>query len=155
MNTSDFENKMEKLTSPMVHSETTKRVLKIALVNARKSANIGLVLLAFPLLFFLGNVFKYQLGIDLGFIAVFVSWIGSLDTVPVLNWIVRFLLLGGPAVAILINLLAITHFYSDKESNEFIVTFKLKWVNIFIILFCGLLLFLFMFYLMVENIKPA
>lgn len=153
MKANEFENKMENLTSPSVQSETTKRVLKIALVNARKSANIGIVLLALPLLFFSVNVFKYQLGIDLGFIASFVSWIGSLDTIPVLNWVVRFVLLGGPVVAILINLLAITHFYTDKESNEFVVTVKLKWLNISIILFCGLLLFLFMSYLIVENIN--
>lgn len=153
MKANEFENKMENLTSPSVQSETTKRVLKIALVNARKSANIGIVLLALPLLFFSVNVFKYQLGIDLGFIASFVSWIGSLDTIPVLNWVVRFVLLGGPVVAILINLLAITHFYTDKESNEFVVTVKLKWLNISIILFCGLLLFLFISYLIVENIN--
>ena len=153
MNDKDFKTRMENLETPQVQSESTRRVLKVVLINARKSANIGLVLLVLPFIFMIGNIFKYNLGIDLGFIDIFVGWIGSLDSIPVVNWVVRVVLLGGPAVAILINLLAITHFYTDKESNEFVVTFKLKWLNISIILFCGLLLFLFMSYLIVENIN--
>ncbi len=153
METKNFENKMENLTTPQIRSESTKRILKITLLNSRKSAGIGLLLIALPFVFMLGNVLKYNLGIDIGFINLFVQWIGSFDTIPFVNWIVRILLLGGPMIAILINLMAITHFYTDKKANEFIITLKLRWLNILIILFCSLIMFLFFSYLIVENLN--
>lgn len=144
---------MENLTIPNIKSNATKEVLKITLLNSRKSAHLGVLLLLLPFLFFFGNVAKYNLGIDLDFINLFLGWIISLDTVPVVNWLIRFTLLGGPILAILFNLFAIMHMYSNHETHEFIITLKLKWVNIAIIILCGLILLLFFTYLVVENMN--
>ncbi len=149
----EIKMKMENLSIPDVKSDATKEVLKITLLNSRKSAHLGILLLLLPFLFFFGNVAKYNLGIDLGFISIFLSWIISLDTVPVVNWLIRFILLGGPVLAILFNLFAIMHMYTNRQTHEFIITLKLKWVNISIILLCGLILLLFFTYLVVENVN--
>lgn len=148
-----LKRKMENLTIPNIKSNATKEVLKITLLNSRKSAHLGVLLLLLPFLFFFGNVAKYNLGIDLDFINLFLGWIISLDTVPVVNWLIRFILLGGPILAILFNLFAIMHMYSNHETHEFIITLKLKWVNIAIIILCGLILLLFFTYLVVENMN--
>ncbi|MCH7512551.1 MAG: hypothetical protein IH947_01190 [Bacteroidetes bacterium] len=148
-----LKRKMENLTIPNIKSNATKEVLKITLLNSRKSAHLGVLLLLLPFLFFFGNVAKYNLGIDLDFINLFLGWIISLDTVPVVNWLIRFILLGGPILAILFNLFAIMHMYTNHETHEFIITLKLKWVNIAIIILCGLILLLFFTYLVVENMN--
>ena len=154
-NMEDLEKHMENLSNPEVYSESRKNLLKLTLLNSKKSAYIGAMLILLPFLFAFANIFKYQLGIDLGFIAAFVTWIGSFDDTPFVNWLIRFLLLGGPVVAVLVNLLAITHFYIDKPSNEFIITLKLKWLNISIIAFCLFILFIFLFYLVAENLMEG
>jgi hypothetical protein len=153
MENDEFAKKMENISTPDISSEARKKHLKITLLNARKSARVGILLVIIPFVFAIANIFKYNFGVDLGFISNFVEWIASLDTVPVVNWMVRLLLLGGPLVAVLANIFAITHFYTDRELKEFVVTFKLKWLNIAIILICSTILLAFLFYLMVENIS--
>lgn len=153
MNNQEFEKKMENLSAPSIRSESTKQILKITLLNARKTANVGLLLLILPFIFVFGNIFKYELGIELGFITSFLDWLMSLDQSPVINWIIRFFILGAPAIAALANLLAITHFFYEKESNQFIISVKLKWINIAVILFCSLIVFVLLGYLIVENVN--
>ena len=148
----DFEKKMENLSTPEISSQSRKNQLKLTLLNSKKSAYVGFVLIILPFLFAFANIFKYQLGIDLGFISAFITWIGSFDDTLVINWALRILLLGGPMVAVFVNLLAITHFHTDKQSNEFIITFKLKWLNITIILVCSFVLLIFLLYLVAENL---
>ncbi len=70
----------------------------------------------------------------------------------VLSWIIRSVLLGGPLLAIFINLLAILHFHYDKTAKEILITLKLKWQNITIIVFCSSVFMIFFIYLLVENI---
>ena len=90
-------------------------------------------------------------GHRLGFISQFIDWIVSLDNTPFVNWLIRFLLLGAPAVVALANFLAITHFYVDKELKEFNMTVRLRWMNIIVMLLClGVFSVLFA-YLIVEN----
>jgi len=151
----DIEKHMENLVTPQVRSESRKNLLKLTLLNSKKSAYLGTMLVILPFLFALANIFKYQLGIDLGILSAFVTWIGSFDDTSVVNWIIRFLLLGGPVVAVLVNLLAITHFYIDKPSKELIITCKMKWLNIAIIVFCSFILFIFLFYLVAENLMEG
>ena len=150
MEQEDFNKKMEKLKTPDITSQETQKYLKLTLLNARKSINIGIVLILLPFVFVFANIAKYNMGIDLGFVSRFVEWIMAFDKTPGINWILRFMLLGGPALAIIINLLSITHFYNDRESNEFVVTFRLKWLNISLILFCGFILSIFMMYALAE-----
>ena len=143
---------MEKIPVPVVESAAQKRILKLTLLNARRSATAGLMLLVLPFLFVFANIFKYELGIELGAITTFVEWVGSHDQTPVLNWIVRFLLLGGPAIAILVNLMAITHIYHNREQKELVVTLKIRWVNLSILIVCFAVLAIFALYLLAENI---
>jgi len=152
MKANEFEKKMENMTSPDVTSDSTKQFLKVTLMGAQRSASLGFVLLAIPFLFIFVNIFKYQLGLDMGFLSTFISWIGSLDRFPGVNWLVRFILLGGPVLAVILNVLAITHLHHNRTMKEVVITLKLKWVNISILLICGGILAIFFLYLLVENV---
>lgn len=139
------------MKTPEISSSAQKRALKITLLNAQKSAIGGLMLLLVPFLFLLGNIFQYELGVEVPVLSTFSAWLASFDEVPGISWLVRFLLLGGPLIAVLINVLAITHVVHDKKSNELILTLKLRLVNLALILSCGAVLAAFLLYLVVEN----
>jgi len=144
---------MEDLSSPQVSSDATKKILKITLLNSKKTAWIGLLFFLLPFLFILANVTEYGFGHRLGFISQFIDWIVSFDDTPVVNWLIRFLLLGAPAVVALANFLAITHFYVDKELREFNMTVRLRWINILVLLLCLGVFSILFGYLIVENIN--
>ncbi len=147
-----FEESMQNLTSPDVNAESHMKLFKIYLLHTRKSAIAGFLLLLTPFLFLLGVIFSFYLEIKIPIINGVYHWIAENDNTPVLNWIQRFLLLGGPLVAILINLLSILHFQWNSKLKEFIITIKVKWLNLTIILACGLIFFIFFTYLVVENL---
>lgn len=151
MKLEELENKMKNLESPDIRDEGYQDYFKLYLISTKQSAGFGILLLLAPVIFVTGMLFKYQLGIDLGILTAIASWIGDADHIPGLNWLVRFALLGGPLLAVLINLLAITHFQYQKSSRELLVTFRLRWFPILFILFCMGILAVFFVYLIVEN----
>lgn len=153
MEPEEFEEELRNMKTPTVDVSQHQQQFKIALLNTRKSATLGLLLLLSPLMFLWGVVFKHYLKIDLGIITFFYSWTGSLpdDDSSILSWMIRFLLLGGPPLAIALNLLAILHFSYDRKLGEVNLSIKLKWLNIAIILVCSLLFTIFFLYLIVEN----
>lgn len=156
MDKKELINKMENLAKPDIVSESHKRQLKIALLNTRKSAIFGVLLVIAPFLFAFGAIFKHQLGLDFKIFTWFFEFIAAIDPDSdnsVLSWTIRSVLLGGPVIAIIINLLAILHFQFDKIAKEVQVTMKLKWANIVIILFCSSVFLIFFGYLLVENIN--
>ena len=125
-------------------------------MNSRISSRFSIFLAITPALFILGVVFSQYLQIESTILTGFYHWVADLDqkygNESFLNWILRFLILGGPAIIVFINLLAITHVYHNKQQKEVIFTFKLKWLSITIVLL-GLTFFLYFFgYLIVENL---
>jgi len=104
---------MENLEQPNVDVSQHRREFRLTLLNTKKSAILGLILLILPLLFLSGVILKHYLGMDLGILTSVYDWIGELDQKygdsSILNWIIRLLLLVGPLVAIGINVLAILH----------------------------------------------
>jgi len=151
MEKDNLEDDMKNLSSPNVSAESHMKYFKIYLLNTKKSAYIGYILLLTPFLFLLGVIFSFYLEIKIPVVNGVYKWISENDDTPVLNWVQRFLLLDGPLVAILINLLSILHFQWDSKLKEFIVTLKVKWLNLSIILVCGLIFLIFFTYLVVEN----
>ena len=154
MDKKEFIKKMGNLQSPDFANEIHKRQLKLTLLNTRKSATFGVLLLLTPFLFASGMILKYNLGIDFGLFTWFPSWLVSLEEKSIiLTFIIRFLLLGGPLVAVLLNLLSILHFQFDGGANEVQISIKLKWLNIAVVISCSVVLMIFFFYLLVENIN--
>lgn len=152
MDKEEFEKKMENLSSPQFEPQHHQEQFKATLMNAKRSASLGIYLLALPTIFFVGMIFKTYFGVHLGIFALITELIAAGDKVPILNWVLRILLLGGPFAGVVINFLAITHFHYNKALKEVNFTFKLKWRNIAILILSASILNLFFLYLIVENL---
>jgi hypothetical protein len=130
MEEKDFLSKMENLKKPDVNAETSQRQIKIALMNARRSAAWGIWLLIVPIFFFCCVAIKYLLHIHWGFAGNFLDWMASVDRsmpFPIVS-ILLFIVL--PALGAMINLLSILHFHYDTVARELLVNIKIKWKNI-------------------------
>jgi len=152
----DLHEEFQNLQEMEIQSSATKEMIKVPLMNSRVSSRLSILLAIIPCLFVLGVIFAQYLQMDYIILTGFYHWVVDHDQKygdeSALNWILRFLILGGPAVIVFINLLAITHIFHNKKQKEIIFTFKLKWISITIV-FLGMAFFLYFFgYLIVENL---
>jgi hypothetical protein len=129
----NFEQKMEKLSTPNTDFIKHQNVLKIGMVNARKSARIGIVFVLIPVVLIVLAYVKIKLLIHWHFFENMEHFVSSQNRPGVLNW-VHLYIIAFPIVAIMINLLAITHFYVDKKTKEFIITIQYRLKNIMVAL---------------------
>jgi len=151
MEEKDFLSKMENLKKPDVNAENSQRQIKIALLNARRSAAWGIWFLVVPAFFFCSVVIKYLLHADWSIAGNFLDWMAGVDKsmrFPIVS-ILFFVVL--PAVGAIINLLSILHFNYDKPAQELIVTIKMKWVNIILALVSLAVIGVIMLYSISEN----
>jgi len=150
-----IEELMDTMDQPEVNVSLHQQQFRLTVLNARKSAIAGVVLLILPFLFLSGVVLKHYLQIDFGILTSVYEWIGQLDEQfgdnSLLNWLLRAFLTLGPLAAIAVNLLAVTHASIDKTTRELIISFKLKWLNWLIILLCTSVFIIFFLYLLIEN----
>ncbi|MCZ6595808.1 MAG: hypothetical protein O6943_12965 [Bacteroidetes bacterium] len=150
-----IEELMENLEQPTVDVSQHRKEFRLTLLNTKKSAILGIILLILPLLFLSGVILKHYLEMDLGIFTSVYDWISNLDRKygdsSILNWIIRLLLLVGPLVAIGINLLAILHLRYERLQKEIVISIKMKWINWVIILFCSTIFAIFFLYLIMEN----
>lgn len=151
----NFEELLKNMEQPVVDTGNYQREFRLSLLNTRKSALVGLLLLVLPFLFLIGVVFSHYLQIEVPAITSLYHWISDLDERygdhSPLNWIFRILLTVGPLVAILLNLMAVTHIRFESKPPELILSFKLRWLNWLIILACTTVFSVFFLYLLIEN----
>jgi hypothetical protein len=144
----NFENKMENLNIPNTDFVKHQETLKIGLTNASKSARIGILFIALPLLLVVLAYLKIRLLVEFNFfnnIEQFVSQDAHSDP---FSWIFHLLLLGLPIVAIIINLLAITHFYIHKPNKELIITIRYRLKNLIVIIVSAIVLITVLCYIL-------
>ncbi len=150
-----FEEYMDNLKKPTVDVTGHQREFRLTLLDTKKSAWIGVGLLIVPFLFLSGVILKHYLQLDVGIFTSVYQWIGELDRKfgdrSLINWIFRILLLFGPMIAIVLNLWAILHVRYDKDQKEIVMSLKLKWLNLIILLISGLVFSVFFLYLLMEN----
>jgi len=146
---------MDNLKPPVVKVERHREFYLVPLLNTRKSAAFGLVLLVFPFLFLSGVILSHYLQLEIGILTSVYLWIGELDqqygNESWMNWVIRLLLFAGPLAAILLNLLSVTHISYFKPGKELIISFKLRWLNWLLIIFCSSVFAVFSIYLLIEN----
>ena len=155
----EFLKQMENLKVPDVDTSQHQLPVKIAIMNAERSAVLGVWLIVVPC-YFLFCVFMYY------FFHMQASWFGAMFTlmaglektpyINILGPIVLFLL---PLVCLVINALAISHvrvvknIESRPKAKEFTFTIKVKFWNILLILLSIAILFVFINYVMTQNIS--
>jgi hypothetical protein len=147
----ELEEKMRSMHKPDITSDSHQLRLKITLLNAKRSAGIGVFLVLVPCLFLAGIFLTRFLDIPFPSFSAVEEWMSKKDNSVWIKVLIPFLLAGGPLIALAFNLLAILHFEMSKETRELIVTIKLKWFNIVISLTCLLILAIFFLYAVGEN----
>lgn len=140
------------MQKPQIISESHQVQLKLTLLNAKRSANIGIILVIIPCIFLMGIFLKYLLHIEIPAFTSFLNWMSEKDRNPLLKIVFPILLIGAPLVGLAINLLAILHFEWKSKARELIITLKLKWMNIITGLICILILLCFFLYAVGENL---
>ena len=154
MKEQEFEKQMENLKTPQVDDIRHQQILKITLLNAKKSSHLGIVFIIIPCLFLLGVFIKYLLGIDFGIFTSIEETMATLDKTPSLKWIAPLLLVGLPSISIIINSLAITHFYWDNHKRELIITVKFRLLSIILLLISIAIVTIFFLYAITDREPP-
>ena len=144
---------MDELKIPSAGSVKPPLEIKLAIVNAQRSAVIGVWFVIIPYLFFACMVMKYELQVNLGLLDLFAETIQTIDNNPALWWLQPVFLIGLPSVGIVLNILSITHFKWDTFTSSITVTLKLRWYNLIVLFFSGLILCAFLLYLIGENFQ--
>lgn len=130
MEKDELEQKLENLKRPEFSSETHKRQLKLTLLYAKRTAWWGTLFVIVPALFLLAVFLKYGLGIGFVF-----DPLDKFIFAPIRQSNYKFLepllLFVVPLFALVINIIAITHFSIQKSDAEVEITVsvKRKWWN--------------------------
>ena len=148
----EFEKQLEDLKTPETSDLKHQQLLKITILNAKKSSQIGIVFIIIPCLFLLGVFIKYKLGLDFKIFTAMEDLMVKLDKSFYLKWIAPLLLVGLPLISIVINSLAITHFYWDKVKKQLLITIKYRLANIMLLVISIGIAGVFILYVIVENI---
>ena len=155
----EFLKQMENLQVPDINPKDHPQLVKMAIMNAGRSAALGVWLIAVPC-YFLFCVFMYY------FFHHNISWFGamftlivSLDKNKYIDFLAPVILIALPIVSIIINALAITHVGYKRHSpgvgkvSEFTVTVKIKPLNILLIVLSLIIIAFFIAFAMTESIS--
>src|SRR5437660_4982473 len=145
--------RLEGIERPDLSSATHQRQLKLVLVSAKRSSWIGILLVTLPCLFILGVILQYGFRISIPLFSALEEKMADIDR-SFFRFVPPLLLVGGPLIALALNLLAILHFYIDRVRWELQVTVKFRIINLLIIVICLLLLATIFMYVVAENGPP-
>src|SRR5437588_8539817 len=127
--------KLENIHPPAPSSAAHQRQLKLVLMSAKRSSWIGLFLVAVPCLFLFGIILKYGFRVAIPLFSPVEEKMAAIDH-TFFRFVPPLVLVGGPLVALALNLLAILHFQIDRIHRELQVTVKLKIINLLILAVC-------------------
>ncbi len=152
MEEDEFINKMDNLKKPGFSTKEPNKKLKLAIVNSKKSAAMGVWFLLAPCYFLLMIFMKYYFNVNLHVIDIFEDFIASMDRSPVTKFIPPLFFVVLPIAGIIMNLLSIMFFEYDKERKQINISVKLKLLNISLVILSSAIILIFAFYLITENI---
>ena len=109
--------------------------LKIPLLSYKRSSRVGLWLLLLPAVVAITVILKYELGIFSPFLDAIQHLFSAVDRNPFLTYLIPLIVVGLPFLVMMMNLLAFCHFIHVRERNEFLITIKLRPLNIGLFLF--------------------
>src|SRR4051812_28732003 len=109
----DIEKKLGSVKVPDTEIKSNESV-KLTLVQAKKSAALGVWLVAVPLFFLACVTMKYMFHINMHFVDVLEETVSSLDKGAGTKWLSPLLFMGFPLLSLFFNGLAISHFVINK-----------------------------------------
>jgi len=155
----EFLKQMENLEVPDVNPSQHQHMVKMAIMNAGRSAALGLWLVIVPCYFLLCVFMYYQFHLNANWFSAMFSTMVQLEKVPYIDYIGPLVLFILPMVCLIINLLSIIHVQVrqlDPERRkvwEMNISIKLKLWNIVLILISLAIMLLFINFAMTENIS--
>ena len=141
------------MKTPQVSGVKEPFEIKLAILNAERSAAMGVWFVVVPCFFIACIIMKYLFHLHWGLLDTFEEMISSLDNNPGTWWIQPVLLVGLPIVSIIVNTLSIMHFKWDCVTRSFLITLKIRWTNIIILLISSGIVMIFLLYLITENFQ--
>ncbi|OOQ60450.1 hypothetical protein [Mucilaginibacter pedocola] len=155
----EFLKEMENLQVPAADpSAQHQKIIKMAILNASRSAKVGVWLVALPCFFLLSVFVYYYSHANSNWFEAMFNTIISLDSSPVVDFLAPIVLFILPIICIIINLLAITHVQTQKAGEgykyrEFSFTIRIRWWNIALIALSVAIIAAFIIFAMTENIS--
>jgi hypothetical protein len=125
-----IEDQLSKIAIPQVTSQVHKNRLKLVLLDARRSAWWGTLLIALPAVFLTTVFLQYGLGVG-PFFEPLERFIFAPIRHSRVRWLEPLILFVLPLIALVTNLLSVTHFSVTPSRDELIVTMAVKrrWWN--------------------------
>ena len=154
----EFLKKMENLQVPDINPGDHPERVKMAVMNAERSAALGVWLIVVPCYFLFCVCMYYFFHLRLSWFESMFNLMASLDKNPYLRFLSPLLLVILPIVCVVINALAITHVQFQKAGpehrrvKEFSITIKIRPWNILLMLLSLAIVFTFLAYIITENI---
>jgi hypothetical protein len=147
----DFEKKLENLTKPDGDVKPPLEI-KLAIVNAQRSAVLGVWFTVIPCYFLFCAFMFYFFHLDYGVLGSIFVLFSMLEKNSM--WLVGpVILVALPLISIIFNALAITHFSFDRADRMLRLNIKLRWFNIVILLLSLAIVSLFVAYAFALNIQ--
>ena len=131
----------------------------MAVMNAERSAALGVWLVAVPCYFLLCVFMFYFFHARMGWFAAMFSLLSGLAKIPFIDFLGPIVLFVLPIVCIIINVLSILHVQvknidpERRKVKELNITIKVKLWNIVLILISLAIVFVFISYVMTESIS--
>lgn len=154
----EFLKQMENLQVPDINPQKHQEIVKMAIMNADRSAALGVWLVIIPCYFLFCVFMYYFFHIHISWFAAMFNLAANLDKNPGTRFLSPLLLVGLPMVSVIINSLAIIHVQYIKDGahrkglNELAITIKIKIWNILLILVSLGIVCVFIVYVITENI---
>ena len=144
-------NYLTEVAKPEAPATENEKVLRLALLSARRSAVVGLVLIAFPgllvFLLFLQNAFHLFPGLT--------RWLAGSGTflpLPARAIVVFVFLVGFPFVAVAVNLLSISWYRYYHFRHELVISIRMRWPNILIAIIGSALAAFYILHLLADTL---
>ncbi|HEY2582042.1 MAG TPA: hypothetical protein VGI43_09550 [Mucilaginibacter sp.] len=154
----EFLKQMENLQVPDVNPAGHQKTVKMAVMNAERSAALGVWLIVIPCYFLFCVFMYYYFHVRLSWFLAMFDLMSNLDKNPWLKFLSPLLLVLLPIISIIINTLSIIHVQYQKidpdhsKLKEFSVTVKIKIWNILLIMLSFAIICVFVCYAIMENI---
>jgi hypothetical protein len=155
----EFLKQMENLKVPDVNPSQHQDLVKMAIMNAGRSAALGLWLVIVPCYFLVCVFMYYHFHVNASWFGAMFNQMLQLEKVPYIDYIGPLVLFFLPIGCIVINLLSIIHVgvrqidLNRRMVKELNISIRLKFWNIVLILISLLIVFAFINYAMTENIS--
>jgi hypothetical protein len=149
----DLEKRLENLNVTSV-VPPEMRELKLAIVNAKKSARLSLWLLCIPFLVLLGALIDSLFHISLPPWSILKQYGGAWPVWMRVSIFITVLIVI-PSAAVLLNLLAILFVHYDRKQKVLHIAVRFKRINIIILLIAGIIAILFIGHSLAEWLTGA